>query len=71
MDKTRMTVDRLNRLEALVDAIYNSEGQLLLTTNLTYAAFADMVIETKPETGEPLMRRIEEMCHIREYFDEV
>jgi DNA replication protein DnaC len=70
VDKTRMTVDRLNRLEALVDAIYNCEGQLLLTTNLTYAAFAAMVIETKPETGEPLMRRIEEMCHVREYFEQ-
>jgi hypothetical protein len=68
IDKAKMTVDRLNRLEALVDAVYNGDGQLLLTTNLTYAAFAATVIDTKPETGEPLMRRIEEICHIREYF---
>jgi len=67
VDKLKMTNDRLNKLFALIDSLYNIQGQLVMTTNYAFANFTRMMVETNAETGDALMRRINEMCDIREY----
>jgi DNA replication protein DnaC len=73
IDKSKMTDFRANTLFALVDALYECGGRLVLTTNLTLTEFAGMFSNSGSDniraTGAALMRRIKEMCHIRNYHE--
>ncbi len=74
IDKGRQTEFRANKLFALVDALYNANGQLIITTNLSLAGFDAMFSKGDNESvrvaGDALMRRILEMTHIRDYFSQ-
>jgi DNA replication protein DnaC len=73
IDKSKMTDFRANTLFALVDALYECGGRLVLTTNLTPTEFGGMFANSGSDniraTGAALMRRIKEMCHIRNYHE--
>lgn len=73
IDKSKMTDFRANTLFALVDALYECGGRLVLTTNLTPTEFGGMFTNSGSDniraTGAALMRRIKEMCHIRNYHE--
>ncbi len=72
IDKAKMSEFRANNLFSIVDALYENDGRLVLTTNLTLSEFASMFANSGNDnikaTGTALMRRITEMCHIRSYF---
>ena len=71
IDKARLTEHRANKLFDIIDTLYNCEGQLIVTTNLTYDGFVDMFTKTDNENinvaGGALIRRIKEMCEIYEF----
>lgn len=73
IDKAKMSEFRANNLFAIVDALYECNGRLVLTTNLTLLEFAAMFANSGSDniraTGAALMRRIKEMCHIRNYHE--
>ncbi len=72
IDKAKMSEFRANNLFSIVDALYENDGRLVLTTNLTLTEFASMFANSGSDnikaTGTALIRRITEMCHIRSYF---
>jgi DNA replication protein DnaC len=71
IDKAKLTEHRANKLFDIIDTLYNCEGQLILTTNLTRSGFVNMFTKTDNEninvTGGALIRRIEEMCEVYEF----
>jgi hypothetical protein len=73
IDKAKMSEFRANNLFSIIDALYECNGRLVLTTNLTLPEFAGMFANSGSDniraTGAALMRRIKEMCHIRNYHE--
>jgi DNA replication protein DnaC len=71
IDKAKLTEHRANKLFDIIDTLYNCEGQLIVTTNLTHDGFSDMMTKTDNENinvaGAAIIRRIEEMCEIYEF----
>jgi DNA replication protein DnaC len=73
IDKAKMSEFRANNLFSIVDALYECNGRLVLTTNLTPVEFGGMFANSGSDNiraiGAALMRRLKEMCHIRNYHE--
>jgi DNA replication protein DnaC len=71
IDKAKLTEHRANKLFDIIDTLYNCQGQLIITTNLTHDGFIDMFTKTDNENinvaGDALIRRVEEMCEVYEF----
>jgi len=76
IDKRKMTEFAANVLFRLIDAMDETGGQIIVTTNRTMKGFMDMFAESEVEavriTGEALVRRLTEpdKIHVRDYHNE-
>jgi hypothetical protein len=62
IDKVELTKARRDILFEIVNAVYEEEGQLVINTNLTKEEFADVY-------GAEFVRRIKEMCTVKDLYD--
>jgi DNA replication protein DnaC len=72
LDKIKLTQHRANKLFDLIDTLYNASGQLIVTTNLSYPQFVAALTKTNDleinTAGGAVIRRLEELCHIRDFY---
>ncbi len=62
IDKVELTKARRDTLFSVVNAIYEHEGQVVINTNLNKTEFADLY-------GAEFVRRIKEMCTVKDLYD--
>jgi DNA replication protein DnaC len=62
IDKLKASKFRLDKLFDVIDGVYENEGTLILSSNLTVGEFEEAF-------GEPIYRRVKEMCDTRDYYN--
>jgi DNA replication protein DnaC len=65
IDKVKWTEFKINSIFEIFDSLYENEGQLVFTTNLTPLQFNSMF---GAETGPAISRRVTEMCKVYDLF---